>query len=351
MRALRGEIFKFRFEYPLEVVPEAGPIESLHYYLYSEKLSWSVMSLDDAGIPRAQGRLYGEVYKPAYIAWWGLVHLGHFLRHGDEASRSVFLNQLNWLESHAVIRPDGAVVWPNPFDCLQGATFLKAPWISAYDQGMVISALVRGYRLTRRPHFLQLLAGASRLFQLAVHEGGVRITLGSRTLYTELPGSPAPGILDGFLTSLLGLYDLSVQTQSPEVHKLFTDGIDGLRATLPQWDYRRKWSWYGSHAYLCPPSYHCLNRLLLKVLARLSSDSCLARYAEQWNPERLSALGRTEVYLAFLLTKNACRVKYKTWRQSRARVQTLASPGAKLSGIGDAHPISSQDCHNLSPYN
>lgn len=51
-RALRREILEFRFHYPLEIVPEAGPRDSLHYYLYSEKLSWSVMSMDSVGIPR-----------------------------------------------------------------------------------------------------------------------------------------------------------------------------------------------------------------------------------------------------------------------------------------------------------
>jgi hypothetical protein len=51
-RALRREILEFRFDYPLEIEPEAGPKDSLHYYLYSEKLSWSVMSMDSAGIPR-----------------------------------------------------------------------------------------------------------------------------------------------------------------------------------------------------------------------------------------------------------------------------------------------------------
>jgi hypothetical protein len=50
-RALHREILEFRFQYPLEIVPEAGPKESLHYYLYSEKLSWSIMSMDSAGIP------------------------------------------------------------------------------------------------------------------------------------------------------------------------------------------------------------------------------------------------------------------------------------------------------------
>jgi hypothetical protein len=42
LRAFRSEVLQFHFDYPLDIVPEAGPKESLHYYLYSEKLSWSV---------------------------------------------------------------------------------------------------------------------------------------------------------------------------------------------------------------------------------------------------------------------------------------------------------------------
>ena len=214
-RALRREILEFRFHYPLEIVPEAGPKDLLHYYLYSEKLSWSVMSMDSVGIPRARGRVTGEVYKPAYIAWWGLVNLGHFLKHGDEPSRDIFLNQVKWLESQAVLRADGAVVWPNRFDCLQGTTLLKAPWVSAYDQGLTISALVRGYRLTQNRHLLELLKRAGKIFELEVSEGGVRVPFGSQSLFMELPGGPSPGILDGFMTSLLGLYDLFVETGQP----------------------------------------------------------------------------------------------------------------------------------------
>ena len=132
LRALRRECLQFRFAYPLDIDFEAGPKNSLHYYLYSEKLSWSVMSMDEQGIPRARNRLSGLIYKPAYIAWWGLVNLGHFLRHSDEPSRAAFLKQVDWLESHATVRDDGSVVWMNNYDCLQGQTFFRAPWVSAF---------------------------------------------------------------------------------------------------------------------------------------------------------------------------------------------------------------------------
>jgi len=86
--------------------------------------------MDPTGVPRARNRRTGVVYKPAYIVWWGLVNLGHFLRQHDEPSRIAFLRQVDWLEANAVIRSDGSVVWPNNFDCLQAKTLLKAPWIS-----------------------------------------------------------------------------------------------------------------------------------------------------------------------------------------------------------------------------
>jgi D-glucuronyl C5-epimerase-like protein len=339
LRALRSEVLQFRFDYPLEIDPDAGPKESLHYYLYSERLSWDIMSMDPTGVPRARNRLAGVVYKPAYIAWWGLVQLGHFLRHHDEASRESFLKQVNWLESHAVVRSDGSVVWTNNFDILQGKTLLKAPWISAYDQGLVISALVRGYRLTLRPHLLELLQGATQIFALDVREGGVREPLPSGVLYSELPGQGVPGIQDGFMSSLLGLYDLYVETGDTVTGKLFTDGIKGLRAMLPVWDYRKSWSWYGSRAYLCPPSYHWLNRVLIDVLGRLTSDPILAEYAEAWKPERLSALQRAEIFIAFLVTKNACRVRNRTWRFNRAKVQALAAGEAASPVPNGEHTV------------
>ena len=134
-------------------------------------------------------------------------------------------------------------------------------------------------------------------------------------MYTENPGLPAPGIMDGFLRSLLGLYDLHVETGDPKVYELFMQGVEGLRYFLPRWDYRKKWSLYSNGAYLCPPAYHCQNRLLLTVLARLTGYSCFAEYAEAWNPAHLSVLGRAEIYLLFLVTKNTCRLKYRTWSQ------------------------------------
>ena len=323
-RAIWSEIFNFHFNYPLDAVPEAGPRESLHYYIYSERLAWDVMQLDPVGVPRARTRLMGEFYRPALIAWWGLVNLGHYLRHQDTESLSRFTTQIDWLQREAVRRPDGATVWPNQFDCLQGKTLLVAPWVSAVDQGFIISALVRAYRLTRKPELLSLLENTGRIFELGVDEGGVRVPVDQGALYTELPGGSVPGIFDGFMTALLGIYDLAVETGSQNAAALFEDGMRGLRLYLPYWNYRDEWSWYGSRAYLCPPSYHNLNRLLLGELGRLTANAEMMSLAEKWNPRNLGLTSRAHIYLRFVASKNAARVRHQTWKHSKKSVYQSA---------------------------
>lgn len=329
LRALQKEIFGFRFDYPLTTVPESLSKDSLHYHLYSDKLAWEALRLDANGIPRAWYRVTGAAYWPAYIAWYGLVQLGKYLRRGEKECLDLFLKQVNWLEKHAVVRSDGAVVWPMNFDYPNGAIVLKAPWISAYTQGLVISALVRAWRLTKRPELMELLRHSAKVFELDVEDAGVRIWLDGHSLYTETPGGPMPGILDGFLSSLIGLYDLHVETEDPVVGRLFDDGIAGLKYALPRWDYRGKWSLYNC-AYLSPPAYHNLNCLLLEVLAGLSKQPVLADYARRWNVRKLSAMDRTEIYLGFVVSKNVNRLRHRTWLQkSRPAADVLEEPRAE----------------------
>jgi D-glucuronyl C5-epimerase-like protein len=321
VRAMWAETVGFRFAYPLEIDDAAGPKDSLHYYIYSDSLAWDVLRLDSEGIAQCCYPTTGAVYRPGFVAWYGLVHLGHYLRRGDQIDLQIFLKQVNWLEREAVLRDDGALVWPHKFDWRDGATFLKAPWLSANAHGLAVSALVRGWRLTRRPSLLELLKKSWSVFEISVGHNGLGEVVNGHVLYTELRGG---AILDHFLTALLGLYDLFAEIGDPAVGRLFSKGIESLKAMLCAWDYRRKWSWYYSHAYLCPPAYHCLNRVLLKVLAQLSREPILAYYSDSWNPDRLSSASRLEVFFRFLLTKNASRLRDRTWRQKRIKATPFA---------------------------
>lgn len=306
--AQRKELIDFRFDYPVEAVPAAGSRESLHYYVYSDRLFFDAMEPDPEGIPVHRSRHF-QTYNPAYIAWYGLMSLAQWLRGDDPAGRRTFLQQVEWLAAHAVERTDGSVVWPFTVDWKEGGCQLKAPWISSMLQGLTISTLVRGYRITGEQRLLDQCRRATRVFEQTIAEGGVRNVEAGGVTYEEYAGFPLSRVLDGYLFSLLGLYDLYAETGDAKVFQLFADGIQGLRTMLPFWDYRGKWSWYGAHGYLCPPHYNKLNSALLRSLASISGDATLQRYAEAWTPARLTALERAEVFLVFLFTKNRSRLR------------------------------------------
>ena len=316
--ALYDEAIDFRFSYPLMLIPDAGPKNSLHYYTFKyapNPPKRTVVRFDSKGIVQIWGRVTGQTYRAAFIAAHALHNLESYLLSKVPKHLEIFLSHVDWLVQHAVRRRDGAIVWHHDFTYREGPVNLESPWISANTQGLVISALVRAWRHARDPRILQLLERSTRIFELDCVEDGVRVRADGHTVYAELPSLAAPGIMDGFMRSLLGLYDLYEETGEASIARLFEEGVAGLRYFLPLWDYRNKWSMYSNREYLCPPNYHCLNRMLLSVIANLTGDQILYRYARAWDPDNLSALDRAEIYLAFLWTKNACRVRYRSWRQ------------------------------------
>jgi hypothetical protein len=309
VQAFRQEIFGFRLDYPVDVNDNAGPSDCLHYYLWNQSLFLDHLDFDENEVPRKHYRAQGLQYNPLFIAWWGLWNLEQHLQTHDKEYLDKFLIQVAWLKTHAVQREDGAVVWPCYFDWQEGLCKLASPWISAMYQGVVISALVRAYRINGDLELLDLCKRATIVFTQAIEDGGVRTSEAGRTLYEEYPLYPLPRVLDGFLFSLLGLYDLAVQTGSSDIRRLFDEGVDGLKGILQFWNYRNKWTWYGSHGYLCPPHYHKLNTVLLSILGHLTDDADLRHFAHLWDTKERSVLDKIEIFLMFIFTKNRARLR------------------------------------------
>jgi hypothetical protein len=309
LRALKRELLGFTFSYPLNAQVQAAHAGTLAYYIVSDSLFLDDMVFDSQGVVQKHYRAQGPQYNPLFIAWWGMHRLQTFQATGDAAALQDFWVQVQWLRAHAVHRSDGAVVWPCYFDWQEGAALLKSPWISAMYQSVVISALVRAYRLGGDKELLDLCVKATKVFSLPIESGGVQTVVGEGVLYEEYPVYPLPRVLDGFLFSLLGLYDLAIETGSSAILALFTEGVAGLRAAISSWNYRGKWSWYGTHGYLCPPHYHHLNALLLGMVGELARDTALVQLARQWMPLRRSLLEKAEIYLAYAITKNVARLR------------------------------------------
>ena len=309
LRAIRRELVGFRFDYPIEAVPDAYSKDSLRYHVTSERLFLDDLEFDADGVAMRNYRALGRQYNPVFVAWWGLVSLDRYVRGGGKNWLNAFLIQAQWLKAHAWEREDGTVLWRCHFPWQEGKCLLPNPWFSAMYQGVVISTLVRAYRINGDHELLELCQKGTKVFEKSIEEGGVRTVENGLVLYEEYPGYPLARVLDGFLFSLLGLYDLHVQTGDPRLSRLFSDGLKGLIGTLSSWDYRQKWSWYGTHGYLCPPHYHKLNGVLLSILGNLTGEAALTQCAKRWDIASHSLADKAEIFLMFMITKNMARLR------------------------------------------
>lgn len=121
-----------------------------------------------------------------------------------------------------------------------GTLILKEGWHSAMAQGQAISLLTRLYSVTEEAKYLDAAKKALAVFEVESFKNGVKAMFFDKYVwYEEYPTVPSIFVLNGFIYSLFGLYDLSKMCNEPVCQKsgqLFEDGIRSLEAMLPMYD-------------------------------------------------------------------------------------------------------------------
>jgi hypothetical protein len=225
----------------------------------------------------------------------------------------------------------GGIAWEYDFWFGGGAP----PWVSGMAQGTAIQAIARtGQRLERivgqpgrKAEGATIAKAALGIFRTAPPEG-VRKPIGSGVHYLLYSHSPRLYVINGFLQSLVGLYDYAQVSGDPEGAALFADGERRAREELPLYD-TGAWSLYsrGSARSESSLSYHTLTRDFLDSLCdRLkddplycSTETAFTAYLSQ-PPELLpltdSVRGGTLAKLRFDLSKIS-RVAVRVTRGTR----------------------------------
>ena len=153
----------------------------------------------------------------------------------------------------------GGIAWEYYFSFDGGAP----PWTSAMSQGTAIQALTEASEAFHDKSYLDLARRALPIFHDSPPTGvSVKTTLGNRyLLYSFAPGA---AVLNGFLQSLIGLYDYAKVSGDADALQLFESGDAVARAELPSYD-TGAWSLYepGQEDTL---DYHTLVTSFLKQL-------------------------------------------------------------------------------------
>lgn len=174
---------------------------------------------------------------------------------------------------------------------IDGVTLLP-DWYSAMGQGQGMSLLTRAYLFTKNPAYLRAALRATKLFKVkAVDKGVLNTFMNQYHWYEEYPTSPSTLVLNGFIYSLLGLYDLKLTAgpqQGAEAAELFDQGMRSLKAMLPLYDsgsgsfYDLRHMTMRVAPNLARWDYHTLHVSLLYVLANIDPDPILKTTAMRW---------------------------------------------------------------------
>lgn len=202
-----------------------------------------------------------------------------------------FYDAAEWFVKHQNRTTGG---WSIPVKRKLGSGFMELPkgWYSAMSQGHAISLLARAYYSTGERRYLKAAVNALKLFKIPSYQGGIMATfLGKYIWFEEYPTSPPSYVLNGFIYSLIGLYDLnatSPQNYSVEAGQLFDNGMMSLKKMLTLYDtgsgstYDLRHFSLGIAPNLARWDYHATHVNQLLLLATIDKDPIISQTAERW---------------------------------------------------------------------
>src|SRR3954452_10471905 len=146
----------------------------------------------------------------------------------------------------------------------------KPPWVSSLAQGTGLQAMAReAIRLNRQADVLPIAGRGLGIFQTPP-PAGVRLETDGGAHYLQYSGLPKLQIINGFIQSLVGLFDFGQLTGDTTAQALFAQGDAAARKEVPRFD-TGAWSLYSRSGSSKPESdlgYHTLLRDFLNQLCK-----------------------------------------------------------------------------------
>lgn len=158
----------------------------------------------------------------------------------------------------------GGIAWEYMFQFDGGLP----PWTSGLSQGTALQVFSRAWSVTHEQVYLTAAQQALGIFEQPPPTG-VRVVTPAGAHYLEYTYAPSERILNGFIQSLVGLYEYTKLTKDPLGQQLFEAGDAEARAEVPHYN-TGAWSMYDQHSE-SDLSYHELLAEFLEHLCEKTS--------------------------------------------------------------------------------
>ncbi|XP_015916541.1 D-glucuronyl C5-epimerase B [Parasteatoda tepidariorum] len=267
------------------------------YYGIGTSDQWKTLTRDliidfNKGLPSMQSKK--KIAKPKNLQVRSIIFSG-FGRVDNMSLSSTshmahFFAAANWLVNHQ----DKSGGWPIKVTrkLSNGMLELAPGWYSAMAQGQAMSLLTRAFKVTGDLHYLEAALRAIKLFYIRSERGGILTTfLGKYVWYEEYPTIPSSYVLNGFIYSLFGLYDVQQSGHHQlcrEAGKLFQEGLVSLKRMLPLFDtgsgsvYDLRHYSLGVAPNLARWDYHSTHINQLLFLSTIHDDPIIKSISERW---------------------------------------------------------------------
>jgi hypothetical protein len=183
---------------------------------------------------------------------------GYFLSGHENTQLKELLAEAIPLATHRA----GGIAWEYMFQFDGGLP----PWTSGLSQGTGLQVLARAYQRFHEQVYLTAAQQSLGVFQVAPPVG-VRVATPAGAEYAEYSYAPRLYILNGFIQSLVGLYDYTQITQDPLGAKLFEAGDAEARAETPHYN-TGGWSLYDQYEESDLSYHELLAEFLLHLCQR-----------------------------------------------------------------------------------
>jgi heparosan-N-sulfate-glucuronate 5-epimerase len=237
--------------------------------------------LGPGGVPVARYPGVGYRANPVSVAQYGLDAYSRFVRGGGPSDERAAFRAANWLVAHQ--QAEGR--WLYSFDFRLPGGSVSAPWASALAQGQAMSLLERAYVKSHRHRYLQAALDALAPLQQQVSTGGLqRCFRGDcrQPFFEEYPTRRPSEVLNGFMFTLLGLYDLASVAPRSDARRLYLAGRRTLSAALPDYDRDGVARYDLASAQVASQDYQAVHVYLLRALDSLGPNAEYRYYARRW---------------------------------------------------------------------
>jgi|GEM_PF-647407 len=270
-----------------------------YFINYSAKLSYSLTNAEGI-IVLPYGERIGQQVNPEAAFQYALGLHDRYCLSGDPDDWQQFWKYVDYFVSRQT--SDG--LWAYEFDWYES----KAPWASALAQARGASVMLRAWLWSNNVIYLTAAKKAFAKFNTPTHASGFLHSFEPAGCYyfEEYPHTPT-GVINGFMASLISLWELKFWLAEQWLERLWSMGIQSLETMLPFYS-NGWWSLYDLDAQspivnVNSPRYHLLEIHYLKILAILSDSSLLLKECETRQSQYQRRLSRQSALALKLLRK------------------------------------------------